>query len=286
MKLHLPELMHELRSRPLAVVDSHGMPETQEPHHRGRAALLGRLLPLMHQAQKFIFDSGSDQDPDTITAVRETSVAMLEAGLFHLPHPVCWIEEPYSDDQDELRRNYYLAEEGVEGITLHFFQRANPADLAIMPGGRLLPTFLLHRHAMFIDLKTASDRAILLGAQQSNELYAAIIGEALYGLKKFVVCLNTEQLVIDQVPAGRGRGVGTRQREYAHTIVRIPLEPTLPASEGGGAKEEGKRRRRTLVRGFVWGKHTRPPEEQRWIRPHWRGDASLGTVERSHHVVR
>jgi hypothetical protein len=38
-----------------------------------------------------------------------------------------------------------------------------------------------------------------------------------------------------------------------------------------------------LVRGYVYGKNTRPLAEQRWVKPYWRGDKELGVVATPEH---
>jgi hypothetical protein len=87
-----------------------------------------------------------------------------------------------------------------------------------------------------------------------------------------------------RVPPRHKQSVDKRHRLYEHTIIRIPMDD---GGEGGdlGTGGAARKRRCHLVRGYTWGKNTRPVEEQRWIKPFWRGDRSVGTIERSHYVV-
>ena len=117
-------------------------------------------------------------------------------------------------------------------------------------------------------------------------LAAKTIGEAIFATKKFVVTLATEQAIREHVdvPGGpRAQAAAARARRYPYTIIRVPTYVPETAGESG---KPGTPRRCHLVRGYVWGKNTRPKEEQRWIAPFWRGDAALGIATRSHYVVR
>jgi len=296
MKLLLPDLMYVLDKRPMLVQSVSGLPEVRRPSDPLRRKLAARLLPLMHKAEKFIFDSGSDQDERTITAVRETAVNMMEAGLFHLPFPIVWIEDPFESDPEGIRRFFYLAvEDEKEQVIRVWHLQSSNLKLDMQPFAETLGSdpaslkpyqYNVFADPLLFDLKEPSDLFILEGVKTpASPLHSKLVGEAAYGFKKFLVSLNTEQLEQERVSPPKPKpGTDKRFREYPHTIVRIPLD----RDERGNVirdKGTGRPRRRHLVRGFVWGKNTRPVEEQHWVRPHWRGDASRGTVERSHYKV-
>jgi hypothetical protein len=98
------------------------------------------------------------------------------------------------------------------------------------------------------------------------------------------VTLATEQADREDVAGKPFRKRWPKQnRQYQHTIVRVPLDTTEPRESE--ARGPSGTRRKHLVRGYMWGKNTRPQAEWRWIRPFWRGSAEVGIVERSHYVV-
>lgn len=115
------------------------------------------------------------------------------------------------------------------------------------------------------------------------------MGEVIYTIKKFLVTLNTTNH--EQVKVGQGKKKGVagllnkRRSSFAHTIIRVPEDDT-PVSIGLGHGGSRIKRRKHLVRGFVWGKNTRPIEEQRWVKPYWRGAQEVGVVDRSHYDVK
>jgi hypothetical protein len=283
VKLHLPEILHHMEKKPLVFTPAIGDPFIADAKDKRRNRFLTFLTERMHKATKFIFDSGSDQDGETVSAVRETSVNMLEAGFFHLPFPVIWIEDPFEDTPDvgftfnktTEMRNYYLATEDEDTITVFLIQRL-PME----------PRFMVHMAPLVIDLKEASDLFRLGGIdQQPGPILVQTYGEAIYALKKFLVVLATEDLVRENVEGKPWKAsLPKLHRQYPFSVVRVPLERSGAGEALVGA--DGRKRRRGLVRGYMWGRNTRPLEEQRWIKPHWRGSQELGTVERSHYTVR
>lgn len=292
MKLMLPEVLDALDRKTVVFMPVDAVPDILGPKDKVRQRLLAPLTPLLNKAQKYIFDSGSDQDERTVTAVRETAVNMLEAGLFHLPYPIIWIEDPYEGKED-TQRNFYLCIETPDKIVVHFFQKmdmrdAVPPEMRAMLGPKSqLPALTIYPQPMVIDLKNPTDLFQVMGARSIlMPDMEKVIGECIYGVKKFLVALNTDDLITERVrvPPGHKQSVDKRHRLYEHTIIRIPMDD---GGEGGdlGTGGAGRKRRCHLVRGYTWGKNTRPVEEQRWIKPFWRGDRSVGTIERSHYVV-
>jgi hypothetical protein len=106
------------------------------------------------------------------------------------------------------------------------------------------------------------------------------------GVAKLLALLEADQTVRERVLAAnlkRNWGGSPRTKPYDYTVLRAPVEYVGAAAEG--TRGPGTPRRMHLVRGFQWGRHTRPIEEQRWIKPHWRGDESVGVVRRDHYRV-
>ena len=90
MKLLFPKVLDHLTNKAIVWCD------LTDPYSLRRArSSAAALAPQMERAEKFIFDSGTDNDHDFVGAVRETALEMMQAGLFHLPHPVTWIEDPF-----------------------------------------------------------------------------------------------------------------------------------------------------------------------------------------------
>lgn len=290
MKLHLPEILRHLDSKPMGLFFAGGQVVLSHPKDKQREQKFRPLIGKLHRAEKFIFDSGMDQDPETTTAVRETAVAMMELGLFHLPAPLIWIEDPFDSDKDPEGKNrfYYLCEEAPEGISVVAMQTTDPAfpELeGLLPAvAHKLPTYTVFGSIMFIDLRTPSDGFTMLGATVCPPEIKHLAGAVVYSVKKFIVTLAAQQTVRERVepPRVRGSNSGPR-RGYAHTVVRVPTY--IPEPGAGEARGPQGKRRMSLVSGYVWGKNTRPLDEQRWIAPFWRGDASLGLVAPKTRIV-
>lgn len=289
-KLQCAEIIHTLRYKSIMICGApDGAPEVYEASNKFRQRLVAPLVPLIHRSQKFIFDSGSDQDERTTTAVRETAVNMIEAGLFHQPFPDMWIEDPYEDNPDN-QRNFYLASEKDKKIKIWSFAKLDLDFLGRNSkiDGKRVAALCLNLYPLIIDLEQPKDAFLVDGPEHISILYSKILGETVYSYKKLIVTLNTENLNIDKIriPTGKKSWDGNpRTRPYDHSIVRVPVETFHEGNVGVLNSSEGKPRRKHLVRGFVWGKHTRPKEEQRWIKPHWRGDADVEIKER-HYVVK
>lgn len=275
MKLYLPDIMEHIERKDMLLAIPVGLPVVLSRKAKARPT---HLLPLMHKAMKFIFDSGSDKDDQTTSAVRETSVNMLEAGLFHLPSPITWIEDPFDDDP--TMRFYYLCTEDETGITVHFLQSL-PRDM-----DSHAPRYMVFLNTAFISFTEITDKFIIHDVKQVDPVYGNTFAEAIYSLKKFIVCLNTEDIVREKVDGKPFKaGLPKKFRQYEHAIIRVPLDTfdDRYVEPGSGT---GRKRRKHLVRGYTWGRNTRPVEEQRWIRPFFRGSQEVGEVVRDHYVVK
>jgi hypothetical protein len=289
MRLHLPEFLRHLSTRPMTLMAEHGM-RSLPPGDRNRQVLASTFRPMLHQAGKFIFDSGSDADGETTQAIKETSVAMLEDGRFHLPFPTTWIEDPFETDPTGEHRNYYLACEKDRLIRVWTaFRLPYPAP----------QNFYLCALPLIIDLDRPSDEhAIPMDLPPEHPGHnptvfhriQGLLAQADYAFRKFIVTLGSggierEEVSGGRLPSGTKRSTGGPRKphgEYPYTVIRIPNEP----ASGSGGPSIGPRRRRHFVRGFVWGKNTRPREEQRWVAGYYRGAAELGEAERSHYEMR
>ena len=285
MKLHCGSLLYALRHQPIIVTDQFGMPSVLPVSDKTRRSLMGTLASQIHNSAKYIFDSGSDQDLETVQAVRDTAVNMMEFNLFHMPHPVMWIEDPFDDDDSgETARNYYLAREHKDRIDILFFQEVKAGMLGSVA------RFILYPFPLSIDLTAPCDefRADI----NPNAMPAFLRGpsEAVYSFKKLIVTLYTRGTLTETVALPTGRqSSGTRNRSYPHQIVRIPLheparDPSAPRRDSTQSASPRPRRAK-LVRGYVWGFKTRPLEEQRWISAYWRNLEGGAPPQETHYQV-
>lgn len=280
MKLLLPEVLHHLEKKPFVLCDAVGDVVVLEPSVKMRSKMTQPLMDDAQKAVKFLFDSGCDRDDDTVFAVRDTALAMLEAGLFHLPFPAIWVEDPYDDVPETTTfrftgmRNFYLVKETQTQIITRLIQRI-PNE---MPGVR----FMIHGARLVIDKTQPSDLFMVeggssLGVSKIDPDLEKTFGEAIYALKKFIVTLAAEEIERESIKGKPTKAsIPKLYREYDYTIIRTPVE----RDENGEIVIEpsGRRRRKHLVRGYVWGRNTRPLDEQRWIKPFWRGAGSAKNV--------
>lgn len=292
LRLQCSEIMHALRHKNIMInTPPLGLPEISEASNKTRQKLMNQLIPVIERSHKFIFDSGSDQDELTTTAVKETAINMIEAGLFHQPFPDIWIEDPY-EESPETYRNFYLAREKDRKITLWSFTKLDMSLLGVNGSrlkidGKKITPLCMHMFPLVIDLDSSDGGFMVPSVDDVQPQYAKILGETVYAYKKFIVSLNTENLTIEKVLANNNKKTWNgdpRTRQYDHSIVRVPMETAETTSEASHSGD-GKPRRKHLVRGFVWGKNTRPLDEQRWIKPYWRGTLQGDIVERTHYVI-
>jgi hypothetical protein len=283
-KLLCAEIVHSLRFKPICIMlPPHGEPVLSEASDKTRQKILAPILPLIHQSQKFIFDSGSDHDEQNLSAVKDTAVNMIEAGLFHQPHPVMWIEDPFEENPD-THRNFYLCIEKDHQIKIWYMALI---DLkSIDPNSHEKPFVLVYPSELIIDLSEATDKWGTKGVSIGSDL-AKILSEAVYSFKKMIVTLNTANQHYDKIV---GKTVGNkkwdgnpRSRPYTYTVVSVPYDDT-GAAGNRGESGSGIKMRKQLVRGYVWGKNIRSKEQQHWVRPYWRGENEI--VERTHYEVR
>lgn len=281
MKLLLPEVLHHLEKKPFVLCDAVGEVVVMAPRSKLRGKFVQTFVDNAVRAVKFLFDSGSDRDEETVSAVRDTALAMLEANLFHLPFPTIWIEDPYEDVPEAMSfeftgmRNFYLACETANEIELRLVQRI-PNEIQ---GVR----YMVHGARLVIDKTKPSDLFTVEGGSNLEKRnldpdLKKTFGEAIYALKKFIVTLATED-VDRETRKGKPRkeSVPKLYHEYDFTIIRTPIDRDEKGEIVFGPG--GRKRRKHLVRGYVWGRLTRPLDEQRWIKPFWRGTGETRKVD-------
>lgn len=279
MKLMLPDVLRHLTEKTVALLPPNGRVTLVKPKHKLHTELVRPLLADIHRAEKFIFDSGSDQDDETGAAVRSTAAEMIEFGIFHLPAPVIWIEDPFTNIPGPPSRNYYLCYEVGEEIQIQFFQGLRPNTVPQFPQYIMLTNFM----AFSTTNPSGAYVFATSGAEAFVEPVERHMKEVVYAVIKFIVTLATPQTIRERVEAARARSGKAGRRDYEHTIIRVPSY--VPEPGPGEAQGTQGKRRMGLVAGYVWGKNTRPVAEQRWIAPHWRGDASVGVVPPKVRVV-
>lgn len=229
-----------------------------------------KLLPKLHRAEKFVFDTGLAGNEAEEMVFRETAVNMLEAGIFHLPFPEIWLEDPF--EGSNLRYMYFCEEDEREIRIWFFLDATGELDIVAFP------------EPLIIDLHDPQDRFIYPAGNPQNIACKKAAGEAVYAVKKFIVTLGSRGAERRRVKGGNhALNMKPRGRDYPHTVVRIPTDYSSPVERDG--KGTGGFRRMHLVRGYMWGKNTRDLNEQRWIEPFFRGRAELGEVVHDHYVM-
>jgi hypothetical protein len=237
-----------------------------------RDSVQAGMIAMMHEAEKFVFDSGMDRDESVTTAFRETALAMMEAGIFHLPYPMVWVEDPFPDDDPDQTRYMYLCIERDKKIFIWFYSD-------------LFGSIVSLPEPLEINLEKPTDSFYYPTTNPHAPAFYKVASEAVYAVKKFIVTLGTRGTERATVKGGNhALNMKPRGRKYPFTVVRIPTDYSSPIE--GDEKGHGGYRRMHLVRGSIWGKNTRPVEEQRWIESYWRGREDLGTVTHHHHQVR
>lgn len=293
VKLDASMLIEHLENRKIMIAFPDTYPIAMGPEERIRKVINGKVVKNIEAAEKYIFDSGSDTDPETTNAVRSTSTAMMEGKLFHMPSKITWIEDPFdADDQNDKElftgrdlRNYYLCIEENDGIEVWFFNSIPPGH---GEDGKI--RFSMFALPMFLDLTQATDKFAILGIEREPlPLYVTGLAEAIYSVKKFVVTLATKDQVREKVKAKPQKArIPRKFREFDHTIIRVPFDRAESQSLGLGLGGTGRKRRKHLVPGYWWGKNTRELPDRRFIWPYWRGSQEVGVIDPAerHHVVK
>lgn len=266
MKLECAEVMHALFNNSIFVSFDADRVYSANVKDQVRQELMKDVIPRIHQSQKFIFDSELDADPQTKEAIRETANNMIEAGIFHLPHNLIWLEEQFITH--EKVKTFYLCEEVGDKIRIQTFSliRKNVCFLA-QTAIINLDKNAIHKS---YDVELFDDKS----QPSVKDLWAAV-----YAVKKLVVFLNSRGTEEEKIRVPGHRNIGNfKNRLYPHSIVRIPSEIQEPSTATG----TGKRRRLHLVRGFT---RTYQNGNKIWIDPFWRGSKELGEVVRDHYEI-
>lgn len=257
----------------------------REPELRARMAG-HHLLSNIKLAEKFVFDTGQDRDRDTTEAIRETAIAMAEQNLLHLPYPKTWIEDPYEGSPDPMHRRLYYCEEKDDKIVIFVLE-----DYGKMFGD--IGRFAFYDVPIVIDLAESRARGKVHGTTywpvetgMPPQFMRTLIGEVLYAVQKFLVVLATKGTETERTQrANRGSSRADDPKNWPFTVVRVPLDRSAPRETWTGTGH-GTPPRKHHVRGYQWGKNTRPIPEQKWIWPYWRGHEDRGVIEHVAHVVR
>jgi hypothetical protein len=246
--------------------------------------------------QRFLFDSGQDNSKEEIKAFDDTTEELIAADLFHLPFPTVWIEDYFSHNPNGLRYCYFCSE--LDGKIIAWSVTYWPADC---------------ESAKAFPIPASANRLSVLGVLEwdtkpsgfgfryyvpddasevdpSGTVYKRISAATLM-LEKFVATLAASNTVREPGETKRrsarpGRDPMSRREKdfktviYGYTHVSPPADDTVPAGEGGH-----RLRKRHFVRGYTWGRNTRPKEQQRWIAPFWRGRGEV-VAQRAFYEVR
>lgn len=257
------------------------------------------MIPFMERAQRYVFESYGDTDDAVSKAVHYTSEEMIDAGMFHLPFPVIWIEDPWSVEQMAAAwENAGVASEAARAIRagaltqadikgashLHLcieeFQRITMWSVTTLPirdpyTGKISIQYQFHGIPREIDL--SPDR-------KPETDWLKWKGENVHCMKQLLVTLATKQAHTTKHeghPWKKKQPIKTRQYDFTTVEIRVAGQTQAEAMS-----QTGRRRKLELVSGYIWGKHTRPKDDQRWIAPYWRGDEALGVVLRDHYEVK
>lgn len=128
MTLLLPEFLKALRRDQIGVMLEWTLPE---PAHRWNwNRWFRKLEPTLKSAstRRYLFSSGEKETvPEHVVHhVRADALVLMNQGRFHLPHPVCWIEDPFHSIES---RFFMLATEKRNTISvLPFLDLPNPSS--------------------------------------------------------------------------------------------------------------------------------------------------------------
>jgi hypothetical protein len=223
------------------------------------------LISRMKNAEKIIFDSGTDHEQLITTAYRETALEMMNHGLFRLPFDSIWVED-YFEDAPDHRMCYFAEEVGgriaiyamfvIDSMVMEFYDVVAEIDIR-NPA-----------HDAIVDR-----RRIPLGIREESPVVIKAT-EAVYSLKKLLVTLATKQAIEERVTPPRAPNAPRERRadDSPYLLVRTPLDEQLSSSMTVGGRTTP---RKHLVSGYVWGKNTKPRNQQRWIKPFFRGSGEL-----------
>lgn len=243
-----------------------------------------RKLMVSDDTQAFLFDSGQNNPVEEVRAFQETADELASENLFHLPFPAVWIED-YFDDAPDSERYCYLCEEGKDGNIACWAALVDPDTdfMQVLGVYYWLPDLRMFGYGVANEAKRLHPDRIHVVDQISSM--------ATLMLQKFVGTLAASNTVRErgevqrrELRPGRNptskRGKDFKTVIYSYTHVGPPIDDSVPADASGY-----RPRKRHLVRGYTWGKNTRPKEDQRRIEPFWRGRGEMADP-RQHYEVR
>lgn len=231
----------------------------------------------MFEAPKFIFESVADTDAVFVKDIHETAEEMMDFGIFRLPSQYIWVEDPVNIDimqdvPDNVKANM---KEGGADVRMFYFAEQEE-DRILMWGGRSC-TLPDHR----LQIEVHEDPTILdIRPGREYQPWTASLETAMIALKHLVVTLGTDEAEKRRVTVSKGNAAKPlEKRHFEYTHIKIKPKAYLPGEEVPISESTGKKRKLHFVRGYIWGRHTRPRPEQRWIKPQWRGDINLGWTQ-------
>ena len=235
------------------------------------------------ETQAFIFDSGQDNPPEEIQAFQETAEERESEDLFHLPYRTVWIEDYFSDSPDSTRV-CYLCHECEDGIGC-WSVVINPEEDHM----HVLGVFRWLRDQHMFGYRIPPE-ATARWPEEDRRVYQRSSMATLM-LQKFIGTLAASNTVRERGETSRrevrkGRNPCSQRSKDFRTVIYPYTHVSPPPDETVQAGEDGRQpRRRHLVRGYTWGRTTRPKDQQRRIQPYWRGQGEV-IEARQHYEIR
>jgi hypothetical protein len=303
-----PVLIDHLRNKTIAVGLFQQDPKERhlKPRDEHRRGLFGVTISALMSADRYLYDSGNDT-PVHALSITETALALIERDKFHLPRPVCIVED-YREETPSSRLLMLLREhddcitidswstvpdlgemspEQYKSLTKEQWQaitaKHHPVDYFVWCPIRLIIPF--PSHSQFDGQMSwgmwAEHKLWFENADTANESAVRHFGAVAYAAKKFIVMLSSTGIVIEErrpkpILYGKNQREGVfRNRPYHY--IRVPFG--YEVNEDGTRKRHASQadnadaapRKAHWVRGHIWGRNVRPIDQQRWYSPYFRG---------------
>ena len=295
MDLYLPDIISSIEKRRYVVTHFRRdaiVFNAPGNHPASRPDWLRLTLDCMKSplTQRYLFDSGENNTQEEIDALQETTMELAESGLFSLPGKSVWVEDYFGSGIIKTR-TCYLCVQPEPGTIIIISMVAEPGFPPHIMGelnwqrdtgycGWLAPPYADPSQADVPDEIW----------DQLNER----AGLTTMMLQKFICTLAASNTVRTPGETTRrvirpGRDPSSKPKHrreqdyktiiYGWTHLAPPEDEAAPVGPGGR-----RQLKRILVRGYTWGRNTRPVEQQRRIDPYWRGQGEA--VLRDHYEVR
>jgi hypothetical protein len=290
MDLYLPDIIASIEKRRYIVTHfaEDGIVFNAPGNHpRGRPEWLPTTLALMKSplTQRYLFDSGEANSQEEIDGLQETTMELAENNLFALPNDAVWIEDYFGSGQIQTRACYLCIQ--AFGQILIVTMIAEPGYPPHIMGRATWQSSTGYCGWLAPPYSDASQ------ADVPDQLWKQLDDRAsttTLMLQKFVCTLAASNTVRTEGETRRrvlrpGRDpVKKRENDYktviyGYTHIAPPEDDSVPAGPTGR-----RQLKRVLVRGYTWGRNTRPVEQQRRIDPYWRGQGEA--VIRDHYEIR